>query len=81
MFWVLPATLPATTSSAPTEFYVSHGPDEDQQQARDRERHDKADHERDRPHVMVGECGEGDHLPTATLRSARAECRILTPSR
>ena len=37
------------------------------------------DGERDRPVGVVGHRERQRHLPTATFRSARAECRIRTP--
>src|SRR6185312_265617 len=57
---------------------VLDGADEHRQQGCDGERGDQRDDERDTPGPVVGERVDG-HLPTATLRSARAECRIRTP--
>src|SRR5581483_11893497 len=53
--------------------------DQHEQQPGDGQGRDQSDDQRDRPRAMVGESGGRDHFPTATLRSARAEWRILTP--
>ena len=47
------------------------------QERRDDQRRGEADHEGDLP-VALGR-HEKRHFPTATFRSARAACRILTP--
>ncbi len=50
---------------------VARGPDEHDEQAGNGERGHQGDDEGDVPGAVVGE-SEADHLPTATLRSARA---------
>ena len=74
MFAVLAATLPATSSRPVTERLMSPTAwTRMEQQARDDQRGDQADHERQGPDSVRA------HLPTATFRRARAECRIRTP--
>ena len=71
MLAVLPATTPATSSSAVDRRSMSRPADQHTEPGDD-QRGDEADDQGERP-------TRGDHLPTATFRSARAECRMRTP--
>src|SRR5207248_10691741 len=56
---------------------VAHRADEHYEERRYDQRRDQADRERGAPESVGRRCER--HLPTATFRSARAECRIRTP--
>ena len=78
MYAVLPATAVATTSRPSTDFSMLVTVRTSTiRRERDHQGCDQADPQGDRPVGAAGD--EQRHLPTATFRSARAECRMRTP--
>ena len=74
------ATLPATSSSAEAERSMSSTARMSMtSSAATASAATQADDQGDAPGAVVGEGARSRHFPTATLRRARAECRIRTP--